>query len=328
MAAWLRRHPAQWAAGTLDRSALLSAANALCVQPGFDAAARHFAKCWQAAYTGNPVLTSVMRNTARYLLLVACVRMDHLRGPALSGVEITPGRLIEFLTSGGRELASVSPSRVKAIIGHARAHGLLRSLSGPGDARQHPLEVTEKLRVAMGDWVAGFLRGIAPLRPLPAAPEEMVAMPGFIGELFTYRLAAFVEDHFILSELVPELRWIMDRERGYYLFLSLLRAMKLQADGSAVACCVRASMAAHAGLSRGTVRNFFEGCREQGWLQPEGAHHRLRLTPAFTRASLLWIALEFEWMDVLARSAWEQVAVGAPRLARLGQPLAKKDCPP
>jgi len=303
---WLRQHPARWAPGTLDRAALHARASALAAEPGFDAEARHFAQCWQAAYDSSPALHTVMRNTPRYLLLVASLRLDHVRGSGTGG-GVTPGQLIELLTAGGRQLASASVSRVKAILGHARAHGLLRPVPGAGDARRRPLEPTALLRDAMAVWVTGFLRGLPPYLPLPASPETMVALPGFVGELFTYRLAGFVEDHYILSEGVPELRWIMDREKGYHLFLSLVRPMQIETDGSATTQVVQSAMAAQARVSRGTVQNFLHGCQLQGWLQPGATVTEQRMSPAFTAAAMQWIALEFVWMHGLAVAAWHRL---------------------
>lgn len=240
---WLHQHPPDWAPGTLNRAALQQAAAALRAEPGFDGHARHFAACWQAAYDGSTTLHAAMRDTPHDLLLVACLRLAHVQGRTPGADDhadgppgVTRTRLIHCLTRGGRELASVGPSHVKAMLGHARAHGLLRPVAGRGDdARLRPLKPTPLLQQAMSHWVAGFLRGIAPRMALPAAPQVMVARPGFLGELFTYQLAGFVEDRYILSEGLPALRWIMDRTKGYHLFLSLMRTVVCQADRTALA---------------------------------------------------------------------------------------------
>ena len=68
--AWLRHPPQQWQDGTLDVARLSAAAMALSQQPGFDLALRHFALCWQQGYESSPVLNSVIRNSARYVLLL------------------------------------------------------------------------------------------------------------------------------------------------------------------------------------------------------------------------------------------------------------------
>ena len=303
---WLRHHPSVWRNGTLDLPGLRSAADALRNQPGFAAAVRHFATQWQVAYEASPVLTAVMRDNARYAMLVACLWMDHVRDPLHPADSITPGRLIAFYGRVGCELVTASPSRVKAMLGHARARGLLQTASGPGDARRRPLEPSAALRDAMAGWVAGFLHGIAPLLPLPETPETMVARSGFVGELFTYRVAALLEDRFSINQGLPAIRWITDRDKGYHLFLSLMRGLVLQSDGTALTTAVPQALADHAGVSRGTARNFLQASMRQGWIAP-GPGHVLTLQPAFVDEALHWMGLEFVWMHALASAAWQRL---------------------
>lgn len=317
--AWLRSHPADWAPGTLDRAALQAAATALRGQPGFDADARRFASHWLTAYDSSPTLHAVMRDTPRYLLLAACLRLAHAHAGGRDGsgqAGITPTRLTHFLTGGGRQLASISASRVKVMLGHAKAHGLLRPIAGRGDARLHPLEPTPRLQEAMALWVAGFLHGITPRMLLPCTPESMVATPGFVGELFTYRLAGFVEDRHILSEGLPALRWIMDRTKGYHLFLSLMRTLQCQPAGTALALAPPAALAAQSRVSRATVQNFLKGCQQQGWLAPGGTPQLWCLSTGFTTEALHWMALEFLWMHGLAVAAWHRVRASGPGSAQ------------
>lgn len=310
-APWLRDHPARWRAGTLDVAGLRRAADALRARPGFDSAVRHFAACWQAAYDSNPVLVSAMRNNARYLMLVACIRLDHLRDPLHPGESITPTRLIAFYERIGREGITASPWRVKDMLAHARTRGLLQRVPQIGDARLRPLEPTPLLREALACWVAGFLRGLEPVLPLPEAPERMVERPGFVAELFTYRVSALVEDRYAINQGLPALRWITDREKGYHLFLSLMRGVELQGDGSAVTHCVPQVIADRARLARTTARNFLNGCIEQGWISPAPGHH-LVLHPGFVDEALHWFGLEFVWMYTLAVAAWNRVQPQSP----------------
>ncbi len=304
---WLRHHPSCWRKGTLDLPGLRSAADALRAQPGFASAVRHFATRWQAAYDASPVLTTVMRDNARYAMLVACLWMDHVRDPLHPADCITSSRLITFYGRVGCDLVTASPSRVKAMLGHARARGLLQSAPGPGDARRRPLEPTAALRDAMAGWVAGFLHGIGTLLPLPVTPEAMVARPGFIGELFTYRVTALLEDRFSINQGLPAIRWITDHEKGYHLFLSLMRGLQLQPDGTALTTAIPQALADHAGVSRSTARNFLQACMRQGWIAP-GPGHGLVLKPAFVDEALHWMGLEFVWMHALALAAWHRLA--------------------
>lgn len=304
-APWLRHHSQQWQAGTLDVPGLSAAALALSQQPGFDLALRHFALCWQQGYDSSPVLNSVMRNNARYVLLLACLWLDHVRDPALPGVSVTAGRVLGFYERIDRSLVVGGPSRIKTILGHVRAAGLLQPSQNAhaGDARLRPLEPTPALRQAMACYVAGFLRGIAPVLPLPAAPEVMVRTPGFIGELFTYRLAALLHERFSINQGLPALTWVTNREKGYPLLLSLVRHLSLHADGTALVAGVPQQMADIAGISRGTARNFVQACIEQGWMVA-GAGHSYTLQPAFVSQLMQWMGREFVWMHTLACAAY------------------------
>jgi hypothetical protein len=311
--AWLRAPPHLWQPGTLDRDALHAAADELARSPGFATAAAGFAVSWQAAYDGNATLRAVMRNSARYMFLVTCMYMHHCRRADDPGAGITVSRIIESYRGKERFGTVASPSRVKAFVAHCRQRGLLRPVCVPaaqaaGDARVRLLEPTPRLESSLGDWTLGFLRGIAPVLRLPAPPEVMLRQPGFVGELFSYRVSALVQDGFALPERHPLMQWIMSRERGYHVFLSLVREMRVLADGSALADIQPAVLARRAAVSRGTVLNLLDGCERQDLLVREGACRRLHLQPAFVERSLQWIALEFLWMHGLAVAAWARVA--------------------
>ena len=315
-APWLRHHPQQWQAGTLDISALSADAHALSQQPGFDLALRHFALCWQQGYDSSPVLNSVMRNNARYVLLLACLWLDHVRDPALPGVSVTPGRVLGFYERIDRSLVVAGPSRIKTILGHVRAAGLLQpsARTHVGDARKRPLEPTPALRQAMAAYVAGFLRGLTPVLTLPAAPEVMVTTPGFIGELCTYRLAALLHERFFINQGLPALTWVTNRDKGYPLLLCLVRHLSLHGDGTAQVAGVPQQVAHIAGISRGTARNFLLGCIEHGWMVA-GPDHSYTLQPVFVAQLMQWMGREFVWMHTLACAAY--AVCGDPERKRL-----------
>lgn len=302
-APWLRHHPSQWQAGTIDVAALTAAADALQRRPGFDLAVRHFALCWQRGYDASPVLNTVMRNNARFVLLLACLSLDHVRDPALPDVSITPGRLLNFYESIDHQLVVGGTSRIKAILGHVRAAGLLRPSAVEGDARRRMLEPTPLLRDAMAGWVTGFLQGIAPVLPLPTDPQSMVCRPGFVGELFTYRLAGLRHEHFSINQGLPVMTWVTNREKGYPLLLALLRSLELQSDGSALTYAVPQHMADVAGISRGTARNFLLALMERQWATG-GSDHAWTLRPDFVAQLMQWMGREFLWMQTLACAAW------------------------
>jgi hypothetical protein len=303
-AAWLRHHPSQWQPGTIDVAALSAASEALYRSPGFEQDIHRFAHCWQEGYDSSPVLNSVMRNNARYVLLLACLWLDHVRDPAQPEVSITPTRMLNFYERIDRQLVVGGTSRIKSILGHVRSAGLLQPAKVGGDARRRPLEPTAALRNAMAGYVAGFLRGIPPVLALPADPQAMVQTPGFVGELFTYRLAGLLHDRFSINQGLSAMTWITNREKGYALLLVLLRTLQLQPDGTAQTSGVPQQMADIVGLSRGTARNFLLGCVEQGWIVG-AADHAWILQPEFTSQLLQWMGREFLWMHTLACAAWD-----------------------
>lgn len=303
---WLHDHPRDWRRGTLDAAALAAAAQALCGRAGFDLEVRRFAACWLQGYGSSPVLRTVMRNNARYVLLLACLWLDHARDPAMPEVSVTPGRVLGFYERIDHQLVVGGRSRIKTILGHVCAAGLLQPSEGRGDRRRRPLEPTPALREAMAGYVAGFLRGIEPALPLPASPRAMVAAPGFIGELFTYRLAALLHDRYSINQGLSPMTWVTNREKGYPLLQSLMRTLALQPDGSALTRGVPQQMADLAGISRGTARNFLQACVEQGWMQPH-PQHVWQLQPAFMDAVMQWMGREFVWMHGLACAAWDAV---------------------
>ncbi len=308
--AWLRQHPAQWAAGTLDRDGLHAAAAALCQRDDFEAAVQHFANEWLDAFAANLPLRQVMRNSPSYVLLVACLRMHHLRNPADPASGITPSRVLAFYGLSGRDMVSAGASRVKAMLGHARCAGLLRARPVPHDARLLVLEPTPRLLEAMTLWVTAFLRAVQVLLPLPMPAQAMTAEPGMVGELFTYRLSAFIEDRFGLPERIPALRYLMDRVGGYLIFLEMMRGVRLHpedsTDGTATTTLHTHRVARCSGLSRGTVRNVLTEGIERGWWLKDDAGPGLRLQAPFVQQASLWMGLEFVWMHTLAVAAWQR----------------------
>jgi hypothetical protein len=300
---WLAHHPRDWRAGTVDVRGLTAAAAALAAQPGFQGAVRHFADCWQQGYDATPVLRSVMRNNARYVMLLACLWLDHRRVPAQPEISITSSRVVEFYERVDHRLIEGGTSRIKTILAHARAAHLLQPSPGAGDARLRPVEPTPLLHRAMGGYVLGFLRGIAPTLALPVSPEFMVATPHFVPELFTYRMLPLLHERFSINQGLPALTWITNREKGYPMLLALLRTMQTQADGRVLVCGVPQAMAARVGVSRGTARNFVQTALERGWMTQE-REHEWALSPAFHAEVMQWMGREFLWMHTLAVAAW------------------------
>jgi hypothetical protein len=311
----MRDHPAQWRAGSLDRTALYAAAERLAAQRDFPARAQAFARGWLETQATYPALRAVFRNSQRYLLLVASLVLHHRRDPADPLTGITPGRLQQHFDVAVRPRLPISATQVKAIVAHARLNGLLAVAQSPADARVRLLEPTTLLESIFQRWLLGFLQagdGEASLS-LPVAPGVVAAQPGIAGEVFSYRSAALTEDGFILwQDDAQPLAWVLRHDHGYRVFLHMTEAMRPRADGGATVGLNATSLAARAGAARGTVRNLLADARAQGWFADEPSRHGLRLTPHSVRTTLAWIALELVWMHGLALSAWHLRASGPP----------------
>lgn len=302
---WLRRDPQPWLPGTLDRDALLAAAAALARRPDFVPVAQGFAASWLNTQDSNPELRAVLRNSARYSLLVLCQVLHHRRDPAdpLSG--ITPGRVLEMFDRVSRRRIEAGESQVKTILAHARSQGLLAPRAGPGDARFRPLEPTERLTRAMQQWVAGFLRPVEGVLPMPLPADALSATPGLVGAVFSARVAAQDVDGFVLIDTHEAMRWMMSRDRGYRLFMHLVRALSFHADGCASVTLSAAELARRAQVARATVSRLLDDLRGYGWLEPEReAGGVIAMDAPHVALALQWIALELVWMHGLAMVAW------------------------
>lgn len=307
---WLRHHPHCWQAGTLDQQALIAAARRVAGRPGFLELAQRFARCWLSTQHDNPALRTVFRNSQRYLLLVASLVLHHQRDRADPRSGLTLASMCIFFEHARGSPFAAGQSQIRAMLAHARLHGLIEQTPGSDDRRFRPLEPTALLRHIFEQWVGGFLRAHEgePGFELPAPWAEMVAVPGLVAEVFSYRLAALREDRFLLAQPVAaDLRWVLQHDHGYRVFLHCVEDLQGQADGSALIDTRTSALATRAGVARGTVRNLLQAAAQQGWFEPVGESSTLCRWPAAQmRTTLLWIALELVWMHGLVCAAWSR----------------------
>lgn len=305
--AWLRDDPRQWRAGTLDREALLADAAALARRSGFGTRAQAFARNWLRVHAAHPALRAVLRNTPRYLLLVVTLVLHHRHGRSAERDGITPGQIAAFFDAHLHGVLRTSLTQVKAMLAHARLQGLLHPAPHPGsDARLRPLVPTPLLDGLLRHWVAAFLEAADgdPAFPLPAPPSAMVAVPGLVAEVFSYRLSALSEDRFALIDAVPTLGWVLRHDYGYRAFLLMVDAAQPQPDGTMLVPLTHSELARRAGVARGTVRQLVADAASQGWLHANTPPVGWRWSAEAAHTTLLWIALELLWMHALACAAW------------------------
>lgn len=304
---WLRDDPRHWRAGTLDREALVAEATALARRPGFGTRAQAFARNWLRVHAAHPALRAVMRNTPRYLLLVVTLVLHHRHVRSGEHDGITPGQIAAFFDAHLHGRLRTSLTQFKAMLAHARLQGLLHPVRHPGgDARLHPLVPAPLLEGLLGHWVAAFLEAADgdPAFPLPASPSAMVAVPGLVAEVFSYRLSALSEDRFALIDAVPALGWVLRHDYGYRAFLLMVDAAQPQPDGTMLVSLTLSDLARRAGVARGTVRQLLADAASQGWLDANTPPVGWRWSAEAAHTAVLWIALELLWMHALACAAW------------------------
>ncbi len=303
--AWLTMHPRGWQPGTLNREALYAQAAQLQAHPLFDQARQSFINHWLRNFE-NPTIKRVVRNTPLYMLLVFAMYLHHRRNPQVPASGVTLSGLQELFTHPKAPRVFASASRVKGMLAHARLQGMLRSVpDAPGlrlDRRARPLQPTEQLTQAFTQWVLGFLQGSALVLPPPVALAADALTPELVYEVFSYRIAAFIQDSFSLAERCQSVQKFGMRDHAYPVFLRLMQTVQT-VNGQHVASAPIGQLAQDWGVARATLRNALADAQADGHLVSERGGARVVLAPAFYATGQLWIALEMLYMHGLVCAA-------------------------
>lgn len=309
--AWLRHLPHQWQAGTLDRAKLHGDAGRLLCAAGFDAACRGFAENTLATYDKNQqALNKIMREAPRFALMAFVMYLHHHRGRGEPGVTYT--RVKEIFALGSRSGVLATPTRIKAMFGLAKMAGQLRpAVPAATDKRMRVLEPTEKFIAPAQVWLRGCLEAVARAAPLVQSPAELIATPGFLGEVMSYNVYAYMHDGFILYEELPPIKLIMSRENGYLTLMEMVRSLRF-VDGAWQAHAPSVALAKRFAMARGTIRNLLAYCEQQGWLRAAArGGHALTLSEEFATVCRSWVALEIVWTAGFANAAAVRLNSGA-----------------
>lgn len=301
--AWLHHPPHQWQAGTLDRAALHDAAERLLSADGFEAACKGFAENTLATYGENQqALNKIMREAPRFALMAFVMYLHHHRGRGEPGVTYT--RVKEIFALGSRSGVLATPTRIKAMFGLAKMAGQLRpAVPAAADKRMRVLEPTGKFIEPAQVWLRGCLEAVARAAPLIQSPAELIATPGFLGEVMSYNVYAYMHDGFILYEELPAIKLMMSRENGYLTLMEMLRSLRC-VDGVWQAHAPSVALARRFAMARGTIRNLLEYCEQQGWLRVAArGGHALTLSEEFATVCRRWVALEIAWTAGFANAA-------------------------
>jgi hypothetical protein len=104
---------------------------------------------------------------------------------------------------------------------------------------------------------------------------------------------------------------VLPHDQGYRTFLHLLRASRLQPDGTALVPLTVTELAARARAARGTVRQLLDGAAAQGWFEADAPPRHWRLSAKAVRASQHGVALELLWSrawPVRPGSGWRRLS--------------------
>lgn len=308
---WLTTHPRHWQPGTLDREALYAQAAALQAHPLFDQACQSFIAHWLRNFE-NPLLKRVVRNTPLYLLMVFAMYLHHRRDPALPASGVTLSGLQELFAHPKAPRVFASASRIKGMLAHARLQGMLRSVpltagavgapSAKLDRRARPLEPTERLDETYSRWIWGFMAGSALVLPMPVGLQAEAITPALVHEVFSYRIAGFIEDSFSLSERCQSIQKFGMRDHAYPVFLHLMQTLQ-RIDGQLVASAPIGELAQTWGVARATLRNALADAQADGHLVSERGGASVVLAPDFYATGQLWLALEMLYMHGLVSAA-------------------------
>jgi hypothetical protein len=300
---WLRHLPHQWQPCTLDRARLHGEAGRLLSTDGFEAACKGFAENTLATYDkSQQALNKIMREAPRFALMAFVMYLHHHRGRGEPGVTYT--RVKEIFALGSRSGVLATPTRIKAMFGLAKMAGQLRpAVAAAADKRVRVLEPTEKFIQPAEVWLRGCLEAVARAAPLIQSPAELIAKPGFLGEVMSYNVHAYMHDGFILYEELPPIQLMMSRENGYLTLMEILRSMRL-VNGVWLARAPSVALAKRFAMARGTIRNLLAYGEHQGWLRAVSrGGHALTLSDEFANVCRRWVALEIVWTAGFANAA-------------------------
>ena len=105
---------------------------------------------------------------------------------------------------------------------------------------------------------------------------------------------------------------MLPHDQGYRTFLHLLRASRLQPDGTALVPLTVTELAARAGAARGTVRQLLDGAAAQGWFEADAPPRHWRLSAKAVRASQhggwRWSCCECRAWPVRPGSGWRRLS--------------------
>lgn len=300
---WIKPLVMGWQPGTLNRDGLYLSAKTLHQHPSFLDASKKFASNMLEAFEKHPPLNRLLRNEGQLAFAAFILMLHHSRDPEDPSSGATYSRMVEMFGL----LGIGSPTLIKAIIALARLRGHVHYVA-TADRRLKVLEPTDRLIHVLRVWFCANLNAIESIEPLPMPSEEIALIPGLMEQTFTYSVQAYIHDRFILSENFPPVRAFMQRTHGYLVLMALIHSKYLGRDGQWYASVPVGDLANRLMLSRGSVRNFLNMAKSEGWLSQVGkGGHDVLLSNDFATMCDDWMSLEFAWMAGLAPMAFSRL---------------------
>jgi hypothetical protein len=284
----------------MDRETFYATAKDLQQRPEFDEAARGFAGNMLDVFSACPPLNKLLRSEGQLAFVAFILMLNQTRNPDDPASGATYSRLVEMFSMQGLG----SPTLIRAIVALAQLRGQVQYVPTK-DKRIKALEPTETMMEILRVWFRSNLEAVQRIEPLPRPVAELVVMPGLLEMTFTYSIQAYLHDHFILPESVPQLRAFMQRNHGYLVMMKLIKTKHRSADGRLLASVPVESLASRITLTRGTVRNVLNMALDQGWIKRiERGGHEVELSQEFVDICDKWMGLEFVFMAGRLRVAY------------------------
>lgn len=316
-APWLVRAPHLWQKGTVNRAALHLAVNQLLARPDFAQTYQHYAAHTQKTIVTNWALNRVMHELGRCAVTAFTLYLDHSRQTGMWGeVGATYARVTELFAAGAltKEGALASPTRIKALLGMAEAAGHLERYLPieQVDRRMKLLRPTASLTQPSLLWLRSVLQCIEPVMPLVMSPQAMVNLPGFLGEVMSYHVLAYVHDQYTPREDFDWVQQFIHRNGSYLTLLEIMANLRCQ-NGVWLSSAAPTALVKRLSTSRSTIRNLLVESEQNGWLRivDRGAHN-IELSAAFAAHCERWLACEMVWMAGVANAAALRLTSPAP----------------
>ena len=282
----------------VDRAAVAAETDAILRHSRFHQALVLYTAAGLDRFDGDPRLSKMVCQVARYVLALAILHLDGTAGP--DGVGATAARLDAILTTGG----FASAGWVKGAVQVFRRAGYLDGRPPQGDRRVHRVAPSATMLRIAQEAMTPMLRAVESVSPLPLAAEELTRTPGFIGAAASHTIVPYLTDGFTPLEALPEITALLHHDFGFVVLCCLIRTTRRGEGGVILAEAPSVELSRRFGMSRAQVRNLLAVCHDAGWIvSSDRGGHAVTLTPHFADLCRRWVAHDLACWSRVARAA-------------------------